>query len=591
MTDTCECTRRPGCGCSRCWAPDVVTELIEGDPWEIGFSDLGMLSGSGYIGGAPISHVFTVYPSTELPWSTVYFEPDQDWPEGSYQIYDQDGNPVYPDIPFELDGAEDFTLVIDPTNFETPGTYTGRLHHDRNENEDGSGDSDEHEKAVEEDIQNQTDEQIGFTSYATISIPVSAGGSTKNYSVGFKRTTGDEDMKWKLAFIPDDAILSGTVSISNNGATVDPDTIYGPISGSSIETVALIVNPTTYVNDNTYTGKLRLSGYVEGIGGPGDNILMNTVERNVQIVVSAAETPVTKYFELSVVSPWLRGVAEDIVVTAKNPDGTTDLDYGLSDDFSRTLNINITSIYSPADSAFPDYYQLDPEDWLDGVATIPDIILAGGTGAKTPTLQVYDVSNGVYGVLVLNVQDGAAGTNYPITISTHYLKNGISIDNDPVSYPPLGPVWDLAYSDFLSDAFDSTGATDLEAENETDQSIVYGLYTSAAALRVRIGRYNTSAKNGDYYTNVDITVDNLDNVLAANIYFIPSASATPPTSKTGHPFITITGTGAQNKTFNTVLIMDDYLYVWVEFQAWSMPVDIASDWLAKISNSMTFKSS
>lgn len=62
MSESSECEYRAGCCCSQCLSPDVITELSEDAPWEIGFSRTTMLTGSTYVGGAPVSFTFRIFP-------------------------------------------------------------------------------------------------------------------------------------------------------------------------------------------------------------------------------------------------------------------------------------------------------------------------------------------------------------------------------------------------------------------------------------------------------------------------------------------------------------------------------------------------
>lgn len=427
-----DCEHREGCGCSQCLSPDVTTELISVDPWEIGFASLAALYGTSTVGGPPLTFTFTIYPGIGLPYARVFFETDEDWPDGSVFIYDEDGNEIFPwTILTPPDEGQELRIVFDPGVWEYPGAYRGQIVLDRGDNAGGwirNTDNDREKEAVIE-LEETVENRIAFNNHNTLIIQVAAAGSERSALFDFHRVSGTADLYWRLFFTPD-AGWVGTYPLVTDGAIVDPDTIYGPLAGATHQLASITVDPTLMIDGESYTGTLTVRGYLDAAGTE----LVNEDTKLVQVNVGAF--PGARFDVTVSADPIDRGTQFDIQVTAVDTsDDTTLTDYE-----GGNLNINLTCIYTPTDAPVPLNFASQGL-WTNGVCDIPDVIITGGTGAQIAVLQIYDQSTGVYGFVTVNLQTVAM--TFTLTVPESVQRDipfDLVIQASNPAYVPAGNV-------------------------------------------------------------------------------------------------------------------------------------------------------
>lgn len=446
MSDTCECTRRPGCGCSRCYSPDVATELISGDPWEIGFANQSMLSGSVYCGGSAISFTFTVYNGTSAP-IPVYFTTDEDWPEGSVHIYDSDGQEVFPWDTVDPQG-EEYTVIIDPADWIYDGEYTGEIV------------AGENRKAVDITAIDLEDDFIAYTSHAKLMFDINDALDSETRMFIIERVSGSSNLYWKLSIDWDSALPGGSsVTIRNEDGAVTPGTIYGPLSGATPKPMTMTIDPTGMASEETYTGTMTLTGYTDAAGTDPTNT--DTLLIQISVELSAI------HFALSFTDPVDRGTPFNVTVTAQDPStGVTIEDYE-----GGILDIGLDCDYTPVDKPTPT--SIDSTDgWTNGVYTISGLTVAGNSGSDTAQLVVRDRSTSVQGSEEIDIQSTVA--NFAVVFTPDQARSAafdvciqaLDTDGTPLTtYTPSGSVAINLDSDDAGDAVlpvstDATGWTD-----------------------------------------------------------------------------------------------------------------------------------
>jgi hypothetical protein len=161
-----------------------------------------------------------------------------------------------------------------------------------------------------------------------------------------------------------------------------------------------------------YLGTLTLTGYRDAGGATVTNTQTFYINTKIIAYPNGGDFVVTTPGDIT------RGVPFDITVRAiDETDGTTQEEYE-----GGTLNLNLTSLYSPPDNLTPTEYQ-SAGLWVDGVITITGLIYTGGSGAQTPLLQVYDRATRYNGFLQTNVLVGAAG--YDLSLNPN-LTRGVA---------------------------------------------------------------------------------------------------------------------------------------------------------------------
>lgn len=433
MVDNTPCTERVGCGCSRCTSPAVTTQLISGDPWDALFewvSGVGSgFGGSGHTNGEPWVYVFTVTPGSELPYYRVEWETGEyDWDPGAGVITDSDGNIVTPDMVW--DEEETFTLTIDPGNMDIPGQYDGgiriiRLPGEETRTEDGSW---EVEEECEDDVRVVHARQDPFI--ITI-LPYHGAIIYAQFPLQMVGPLIDCDdaaneANWSIG-IAITLVGGASYALTRNNAAITEGTSYGPESSHSWFWLQMALTHAGLVDGEDYEGTMTVTSEGE------------TSVRNIIIRVRTSGGPAAGHsFQIQNPGAVTRGVDFDLTIHAiSNETGALDPDYA-----GGNLKLNLTSIYAPADVPDPATYNSEGL-WSGGILTIPGFSFDSGAGGW-PFLQVYDTSNGVYGVFQFNPAllsitvptDVARGVDFDLTVT--------SSDASYVPANPLTVAWTLS---------------------------------------------------------------------------------------------------------------------------------------------------
>ena len=395
MSENSPCTRRVGTCCSRCTAPLVTTELISGDPWdalfEWGAGSENGIGGTTTQAGEPFVYTFTITPGDTLPYYRVEFDNGEfDWDPSAAIITDEDGTVVTPDIVW--DEPQTFTLTLDPANMQTPGDYPGGINIDRYPSV--PSEPYENERTTKEGTITITEDCDEYTrivhartdDFVMTILPFHAATVYGQFPLVQIGPTEDCDgnastAEWSVDI---DITLAGGASytLNRNDVTLVEGNTYGPEAGFYWFWIQMNLTHAGLVDGSDYEGTIT-------INSNGQRSVRNIVIR----CRTGGGTAPGHTFQITNPGSVTRGTAFDLEVTAiDNTTGVVDTDYN-----GGNLKLNLTSIYSPADEPDPETYA-SAGKWVDGVLTIPDFSFDSGSGGW-PFLQVYDTSNGTYGVI------------------------------------------------------------------------------------------------------------------------------------------------------------------------------------------------
>jgi len=441
MSESSPCTRRTGTCCSRCTAPAVTTELVDGTPWEAEFvwnsGVTGGFGGSGTTASDPFVYVFTVTPGSSLPYYRVSFDNGGfDWDPNAAVITDEDGVVVNPNTVW--DEPQQFTLTVDPAHMQTPGQYDGGigiaeypsspsapLDEEDLELIGGSWEIEEDCGEMSRIVHARSDDfvitilpyhdDIVYAQFPLVQI-----GPTEDCDGVAQEAEWSIDITITLAG-------GASYTLTRNSTTITETTTYGPESTRFWFWIQMALTHAGLVDGEDYEGTMVVTS--EG----------TTSTRNIKIQVRTSGGAAPGHsFQITDPGAVSRGVAFDLEVTAiDNETGVVDTDYDGGE-----LRLNLTSMYSPGDDPDPGTFDSEGQ-WVDGVLTIPNFSFDGGAGGW-PFLQVYDTSNGVYGVRQLN------GNTLNVSAPAEVVR-GVAFDitvqgSDPAYVPanPLTVTWTLS---------------------------------------------------------------------------------------------------------------------------------------------------
>jgi len=556
--DTCECEDKPGTCCSRCLAPDAITETAEWDPEEMAFAESQDLVRIDLIlGGESYSFTFVVYPGEGLPYAYISFETDEDWPDGTVVIYDEDGEPV---LPYDLqtldpDGST-YTAVLDPSFADVNGDYTGNVHVRRtNETET---EEDEHDLPVEWTGNDCVDLAIGFWGYGTAMVGFAVPGNEDVASCDFLRACGVDNLYWSLSLdrTPTDepawwndwpAGASYELWNDDTGTQIVEGTVYGPITTDDVIHASIKVNSTDFQAGVTYFGYLTLRGYSDAFG---------TTQVNVVTKLLKATLSGKREFDVTA-GPVGRGIDFNATLEAKYiATGLTDEQYG---DYQvihpGDMQIDLSSQYAPPDEVTPVLISGADITWENGITTLTGLQITGGAGLQYPWLHFLDRLTLTRGSVRLTLATAGPLQNLISIGKPEFIKNGI-----------WNAAWATAYASFEAAAWTSLAAGSPAVPSGTiNASYAPNYEVDAYTLRL-----DTVGQSGKVYTQVDVNVDLFTNSSGTvfRLYALPSTAAAPPsadldTIRDISASAEIVAGGVQTLTLHPGFIASTYLYIFI----------------------------
>jgi hypothetical protein len=430
--------------CSKCLSADVDTETFQGEPWEVGFADVSLITYNTTVNGAPYYILFTIYPGLDLSYVRIWWESDQDWPVPPIiQEWDDEfdypgdgvvdaadfhvtGLPIRPNdtLSFEETTERRFGMIIDPAGMGE-GVFTGRIvwrpypvpPPDDEVDVPPNNPEDGNKRHVQVEVEPvSTDLSARFTTHSPLGFVCEAGDPPIERPFEFYRASGSTDLYWTLEWIPDET-CPGTLSATSGG----------PLSDSDPHQETLTIDPATLADDTVYTGVIKLCGYSDaGFSDLTNEDLLGVQVRvgkdDIIFDVSREENPIRHHpFELTVIANDAGGVREEY-----------------DEEAGSRLNLNISCGYSPADEISPGSKDAAFED---GVCVLEGLRISGGTGPKNPVVQVADYETGVYGLATVPVRD--LGNVAAVSIYFDATPYAPGIYKQAISYVPLS---DVVYS-------------------------------------------------------------------------------------------------------------------------------------------------